>query len=215
MNKKNLDILGLDEGATVEEIKSAYESLRAKYLEERFMDGDVGNNAAKMLTKIEVAYQELLTELNEDAAVEDGGASFARVEELLKTNDTQEAQRVLDSFNERNAQWHYLQSVVFYRKNWMNESKKQLEIAIHLEPDNEKYKEAYRKLNDRLNYNAQNGGNGAQYGQYGNGYQSQYQGQDMSTPPEQDQMGGGFCADCINTLCTCMCLNAICGSCCR
>lgn len=209
MNKKNLETLGLSEDATASDVKAAYETLRAKYLEERFMDGEKGNNAAKMLTKIETAYQELQTELNESAA-DDGGASFARVEELLKANNTQEAQRVLDSFNERNAQWHYLQSVVFYRKNWMNESKKQLEIAIQLEPDNEKYKETYRKLNDKLNYNAQRGANPSA-GQY----QSQYEGQNMSTPPDQEQMGGGFCAECINSLCTCLCLNALCNSCCR
>ena len=212
MNKKNLEILGLSEGATAQDVKNAYETLRAKYLEERFMDGEAGNNAAKMLTKIETAYQELSSELNENAAAEDGGASFARVEELLKANDIQEAQRVLDSFNERNAQWHYLQSVVFYRKNWMNESKKQLEIAIQLEPNNDKYRETYRKLNDKINYNPQ----GAPSGENGQeGYQSRYEGQNMSTPPDQEQMGGGFCADCINSICTCMCLNALCNGSCR
>ncbi len=212
MNKKNLEILGLSEGATAQDVKNAYETLRAKYLEERFMDGEAGNNAAKMLTKIETAYQELSSELNENAAEEDGGASFARVEELLKANDIQEAQRVLDSFNERNAQWHYLQSVVFYRKNWMNESKKQLEIAIQLEPNNDKYRETYRKLNDKINYNPQ----GAPSGENGQeSYQSRYEGQNMSAPPDQEQMGGGFCADCINSICTCMCLNALCNSCCR
>ena len=214
MNKKNLEILGLKEDATADEIKKAYEELRAKYLEERFMDGEAGNNAAKMLTKIDAAYQELLTELNEDAAADDGGASFTRVEELVKSGDIQEAQRVLDGFNERTAQWHYLQSLVFYRKNWMNESKKQLEIAIQMDPSNEKYKETYRKLNDKINYNPQNGQN-AQNGQYNQGgYQSQYQGQGMNVPPDE-QMGGGFCADCISSICTCMCLNAFCNSCCR
>lgn len=217
MNKKNLELLGLSEGATAAEIKSAYETLRAKYLEERFMDGEAGNEAAKMLTKIDTAYQELLTELNENAAADDGGASFARVEELIKSGNLQEAQHVLDSFNERTAQWHYLQSVVFYKKNWMNESKKQLEIAIRLEPENEKFKDTYKKLNDKLNYaqSPAGGASGGQEGQYGYGYQSRYGGQNMDVPPDQDQMGGGFCAQCIDSLCTCLCLNALCNSCCR
>ena len=59
MNKKNLELFGLGEGATKEDLKTAYDALRAKYLEERFMDGEVGNNAAKMLTQIEVAYNDL------------------------------------------------------------------------------------------------------------------------------------------------------------
>lgn len=207
MNKKNLEILGLSDGATAEEIKNAYEKLREKYLEERFSDGEKGNNAAKMLTKIDVAYQELIDELNEDAAAADGGESFAKVEELLKAGNIAEAQRVLDSFNERTAQWHYLQSVVFYRKSWMNESKKQLEIALQLDPENEKYKESYRKLNERI-------GAGAGDTQSGQG-QSQYQGQNMNSASPQDQMGGGFCANCIDCCYTYLCLSCMCDACCR
>ena len=206
MNKKTLELLGLSENASAEEIKSAYEALRAKYLEDRFLEGEAGNNAAKMLTKIEVAYNELMTEFNEDAAAEDGGASFSRVEELLKAGDLQEAQRIMDSFNERTAYWHYLQSVIFYRKNWINESKKQLEIAIQLEPDNDKYKEAYRKLNDKINFNSN---------QNQNGYDSQYRGQTMDSDPRQDQMGGGFCENCINCCYTYMCVSCLCNGCCR
>ena len=205
MNKRNLEIFGLSEGATKEDINEAYERLREKYLEERFMDGDVGNNAAVMLTRIETAYGELMNELNESAAADGGEDSFSRVEELIKAGDTTEAQRVLDGFNERGGRWHYLQSVVFYRKNWINESKKQLEIAIQLEPDNDKYKEAYKKLNDKLNYDAQNA-NGAN--------QTVYEGQTMNSGGD-NQMGGNFCANCIECCYINMCINCLCNACCR
>lgn len=205
MNKRNLEIFGLSEGATKEDINEAYERLREKYLEERFMDGDVGNNAAVMLTRIETAYGELMNELNESAAADNGEDSFSRVEELIKAGDTTEAQRVLDGFNERGGRWHYLQSVVFYRKNWINESKKQLEIAIQLEPDNDKYKEAYKKLNDKLNYDAQNA-NGAN--------QTVYEGQTMNSGGD-NQMGGNFCANCIECCYLNLCINCLCSACCR
>lgn len=211
MNKKNLEILGLAEGATAADIKAAYESLREKYLEERFLDGEAGNNAAKMLNKIEVAYQELMNELSENAAADDGGASFARVEELIKADNLTEAQHVLDNFNERNGQWHYLQSVLFYKKRWMNESKKQLEIAIQLEPNNDKYKDAYRKLVEMINYDAQTHSSASQDP---NGYNSQYQGQNMDPYPE-DQMGGSFCDSCLRCIACNMCLNCFCNGCCR
>lgn len=213
MNKKNLEILGLSEGAGVEDVKSAYETLRAKYLEERFMDGEIGNNAAKMLTKIEVAYSELLNELNESATASDGGDSYAQVEEYLKDGNIAEAQRVLDQFNERGAQWHYLQSVVYYRKNWINESKKQLEIAIQLDSENAKYREAYRKLNEKISSSANNAnpnaGAGAQTDADG-----AYRGQTMDSAPD-NQMGGNFCATCIECCYLNMCLNCLCNSCCR
>ncbi|MDE5721129.1 MAG: phage protease [Clostridia bacterium] len=204
MNRQNLELFGLSEGATKEDIKAAYDNLRAKYLEERFMDGEVGNNAAKMLTRIEVAYNELMSEISEAGAADDSESAYAKVEELIKSGDVQEAQRVLDGFNERGAQWHYLQSVVFYRKNWMNESKKQLEIAIQLEPDNEKYKTAYKKLNDKLSYDAQNGG----------ANQGVYRGQTVNSDADE-QMGGNFCAQCIQCCYINMCINCLCNGCCR
>ena len=125
MKKQNLEILGLDEGATREDVLTAYDSLRQRYLEERFMDGEAGNNAAKMLTKIETAYTDLMSEFSETANTMTEGSQFAKVEELIKGDSLQEAQRTLDAFNERNGYWHYLQSVLFYKKNWINESKKQ------------------------------------------------------------------------------------------
>lgn len=206
MNKKNLEFFGLDESATKEDVNAAYEALRAKYLEERFMDGEVGNNAAKMLTQIEVAYNDLMREFSESATAEDGGNSFTKVEELIKAGNIQEAQRVLDGFNERGGRWHYLQSVIFYRKNWINESKKQLEIAIQLEPDNDKYKETYHKLNEKLNYDAQSAGPGAN--------QTVYQGQTMSSGSD-NQMGGSFCANCIECCYINMCINCLCNACCH
>ena len=205
MNKKHLELFGLTENATKEDIKSAYETLRAKYLEERFMDGEIGNNAAKMLGAIETAYSELMGEFSERAAADDGEGSFARVEELIKAGDIAEAQRVLDAFNDRGGRWHYLQSVVFYRKNWINESKKQLEIAIQLEPDNQKYKDTYKKLNEKINYDSQNSANAGQ---------SVYQGQTVNSA-DSDQMGGNFCASCIECCYINMCINCLCNSCCR
>jgi len=212
MNKKNLEILGLSEGATEEDVKSAYETLKAKYLEERFMDGEAGNNAAKMLTKIEVAYSELIGEMNESTASFSGGDLYEQVEGYLRDGNILEAQRVLDSFNERGGQWHYLQSVVFYRKNWMNESKKQLEIAIQLEPENQKYKEAYKKLNDKINYDA---AGGERQNANPNGYNSAYQGQQMNGARDDNQMGGNFCASCIECCYLNMCINCLCNGCCR
>ena len=202
MNKKNLELLGLSEGASADEITAAYGALRAKLLEDRFLAGEEGNNAARMLSKIDAAYSELMSELNEKATSDDSGSSFARVEELIKAGDLAEAQRALDGFNERTAYWHYLQSVVFFRKNWVNESKKQLEIAIQLDPNNDHYKETYKKLIDKINFDSKTA-------------DQQYEGQTMSSVPREEQMGGGFCANCLDCCYTYLCLSCFCNTCCR
>ena len=54
--QENYKILGLEEGATAEQVREAYERLRARYAEDRFLDGERGNEAAKNLTLVESAY---------------------------------------------------------------------------------------------------------------------------------------------------------------
>lgn len=208
MNKRNLELLGLTEGATAEQVEEAYSALRAKLLEDRFLEGEAGNEAARMLTKIQVAHDELLAEFAqlENGAGESDGSAFARVEELIKAGDLQEAQRALDEFNERGAQWHYLQSVVFYRKNWVNESKKQLEIAMRLDGENEKYKEAYVKLNEKIAYDSKQNVNGEG--------ESVYKGQDMNSYSD-NQMGGSFCSSCVECCALNACINCLCSGCCH
>ncbi len=212
MNKRNLELLGLEEGATLEQVEEAYAAMRAKLLEDRFLDGEAGNEAARKLTKIQVAYDELLSEFAEldkgDNADMGEGSAYEKVEELIKSGDLSEAQRILDSFNERGAQWHYLQSVVFYRKNWINESKKQLEIAIRLDGENQKYKDAYEKLNEKIAYDASHPGTNGEN-------QGAYRGQDMNNAYSDNQMGGSFCASCAECCALNACINCLCNGCCR
>lgn len=209
MNKKNLEILGLADGATAEDIENAYSALKERYKEERFLDGEAGNYAAKMLGKIEVARDELLSELAEaaksEAAAEGVGGAYENVENLIRSGNYQEAQRALDAFNERTAEWHYLQSVVFYRKGWINESKKQLEIAMRLDAGNDKYTEAFKKLSEKIEYDSERGNKDK--------VDSVYVGQDMNYSGN-NQMGD-FCTSCAECCALNFCLNCMCGSCCR
>lgn len=214
MNKKFYDLLGVTEEMTDEQIAERYEQLKKKYSEDRFLEGEAGNEAAKMLNKIDVAYNEIMTERRESRMAGKTNSSYTQVDQLIREGKFAEAQAALDEFNERPAEWHYLQSVVFYRKNWMNESKKQLEIAIQMDPNNEKYKTAYSKLKEKIEYDKRKaetpeGAGGAQ--QNGGGSTQQAQ-------PDYDQPqmggGGGLCESCA-TCCACnMLLNCCMNSCC-
>ena len=209
MNKHYYEILGVSESATDEEIRARYEELKKKYSEERFLEGEAGNEAARMLNRIDVAYNEIMTERSEKHSAENAGSSYAKVDEYIRAGKINEAQAVLDEFNERPAEWHYLQSVVFYKKNWMNESKKQLEIAIQMDSSNEKYRTAYNKLKEKIEYDKKQAENPQQQSQGGYAQSGPQPGYD-----EQQQMGGGFCEQ-YATCCACnmllnCCLNACC-----
>ena len=146
MSKKDYELLGVSEDASDEEIAARYRELKKKYSEERFLEGEAGNEAARMLNRLDTAYNAIVTERGERHTTEDAGAAYAQVDAHIRAGRLNDAQSVLDAFNERPAEWHYLQSAVFYKKNWINESKKQLEIAMQMDPSNEKYKSAYTKL---------------------------------------------------------------------
>ena len=149
MNRENYEILQVEETASDEEIRAAYERLKAQYNEDKWKDGEEGNYAARMLGKIETAYQEIIGERKEKQQNTSGESAFEEVSNCIRNGDIARAQQLLDNFNERNAEWHYLQSVVFYKKNWMNESKKQLEIAMQMDAKNPKYRDAYENLKNR------------------------------------------------------------------
>ena len=201
--RENYELFGLTEGATDEELTARYNELMEKYKEERWLDGEAGNEAARMLTKVDVAYQEIMASRKEQQTTTSGPDAFEEISELLKQNNLSEAQARLDAFNERSAEWHYLQAVVFYKKNWTNDSKKQLEIAMQMDPDNIKYRSAYGKMNAKNNYEQQQAHQNQNQNPYTNG-----------GPAYDNQMGGGGCSDCISCCYTYLCVDCLFSLCC-
>jgi tetratricopeptide (TPR) repeat protein len=201
--KEFYELLGVSETATDEEITTRYNELREKYREERWQDGEAGNEAARMLTKLEVAYKEIISSRKEQEKNTEGQNSFEEISALLKENKLAEAQARLDDFNERPAEWHYLQAAVFYKKNWTNDSKKQLEIAMQMDPDNQKYRAAYGKMNAKNDYERQQAHQNQQQNPYANG-----------GAPMDDQMGGGACSNCISCCYTYLCVDCLFSLCC-
>ncbi|MBQ8685300.1 MAG: hypothetical protein IJ514_03910 [Clostridia bacterium] len=197
------ELLGLSESATDEEITSRYEELKAKYKEDRWLDGEAGNEAAKMLTRLDAAYREIMASRKEQNKNTEGQNTAETISALIKEGKLNEAQALLDDCNERPAEWHYLQAVVFYKKNWTNESKKQLEIAMQMEPDNVKYRNAYGKLNAKNEYQNQS----AQQTQ--NPYSNP-----NSAPIDDNQMGGNACSNCISCCYTYLCVDCLFSLCC-
>ena len=198
-------ILGVSSDATNEEIERAYSTLKEKYSKERFCEGEVGNEAARQLTKIETAYHEIMEERNQKSSNDNErpSADYSEVEKLIKSGNISQAQDLLDNYSERDAEWHYLQSVIFYKKNWMNESKKQLEIAANMDPHNSKYIDALSKLKQKIEFNdaqfrsGNMGGNGHAY----NG--------------QERQMGDSDTNGCLQFCATWCCIDMMCSMCCR
>ncbi len=195
-------ILNLSENASDEEVELAYKTLKEKYQRERFLEGEEGNLAAKNLTKLENAYEVIKSARIKKDETGAPKTDFSEVEKFLKEGNVSKAQEILDEINDRNAEWHYLQSVIFYKKNWVNDSKRQLEIAISLDPQNVKYLDAYAKLKQKIDFAQQrfNSGN--------------YQANPNAQNNQERQMGGAG-NDCLNFCMTWCCMEMLCSICCR
>ena len=199
--KEYYELLGLKESATDAEITERYYELKAKYSEDRWLDGEAGNEAARMLTKLETAYKEILNARREKSQNTEGQNVYEEISQLLKSDKISEAQQKLDECNERGAEWHYLQAVVFYKKNWTNDSKKQLEIAMQMDPNNQKYRAAYDKMNAKNEYQNQQA-------------QREPQNPYANEPMPDAQMGGGACSECVSCCYTYLCIDCLFNLCC-
>ena len=144
------EILGVSESATREEIETHYRELRKQLQNDRFLPGEEGEEASEKLQQLEVAYRDIMIELDEKQQQQQrsftNDADYSAVHELISTNRLDEAQRLLDERVSRDAEWHYIQSILFYKRNWFLESKKQLELACEMEPHNTRYKQSLDKL---------------------------------------------------------------------
>jgi molecular chaperone DnaJ len=145
-------ILGLEKGASQQEILDAYKTRRAQYATKLFAEGEEGAQAARMVEMIDNAYQQAMELSHEQATVSDGdNGGFEEIKQAIRDKKPDLAQQLLDKISYRGGEWHYFQSIIFYEKSWLNDSKKQLEIALELEPNNEKYKRALENLKKKIN----------------------------------------------------------------
>lgn len=221
MARDPYSVLGLSEQATQGEINDAYQRRREELLEQRFMEGEAGQRACEELTELEYAYKEALERASVNYSIGDETALYSEVESLIKAGRLDEAQVKLNALPNYTAEWHYYQSVIYYRKHWHIDSKKQLELALTLDPGNQKYQDSLTELNKVLEgkRNADPKGNAQQ----NNYYQNQQNPKGRSYQGQNDpnaQRGAPMCTvcDCCNSLicadCCCECMGGDLISCC-
>lgn len=201
-------VLGLKDDATQEQVENAYRTLRKKYEDLRFSEGEEGAQASRMIGELDRAYADCMEDLQRRVSVSESGSRLGAVEELIKQGKLDEAQAKLDTAESRDAEWHYVQAIIYFKRNWHVESKKQLEIALTLDPNNEKYKRSHAKLTAMLNNaGAQNAGTAEQNA---NPYGQQQQQRGGYARPQQTDAGADTVTTCCNTCSTLICCDCCC-----
>ena len=163
-------VLGVNEGASQEEIRSAYLKLVKKYHPDKYTDSDLKELANEKLVEVNEAY-EMLTKKNGQSSsyanrngngtydsysggYTGSGSSYSgpnaqefnRARAFINQNNLQAAKAVLDAISTRNAEWYYLYGIIYLRQGWYDKAREFLGRAYRMEPGNAEYAQAYNTL---------------------------------------------------------------------
>ena len=156
-------VLGVNEGATNEEIRAAYLSLVKKYHPDKYTDPDIKQLANEKLKEINEAYDQLTKNPGKTASSGYSGAAygagghggsysgpeadrFVRARSLINAGNLDGAKTILDSIQTRNAEWYYLYGIIYLRQGWYDKAREFLGRAYRTEPGNAEYAQAYNTL---------------------------------------------------------------------
>ena len=157
------NVLGVNEGASNEEIRAAYLSLVKKYHPDKYTDPDMKQLANEKLKEINEAYDQLTKNPGKTASSGYSGAAygagghggsysgpeadrFVRARSLINAGNLDGAKTILDSIQTRNAEWYYLYGIIYLRQGWYDKAREFLGRAYRTEPGNSEYAQAYNTL---------------------------------------------------------------------
>jgi len=176
------EVLGIREGASVEEIKRAYRELVKKYHPDQYRDNPLSDLAEKKLAEINEAYDYLMKNAGASGS-SNNSSSYSRsntgswnsqnmnnfyvqVKMHINSGNIGAAEQMLDSTNDRSAQWYYLKGLVCLRRGWYDQARSYVQTACSMDPGNMEYRDV---LNRMMNANTAYRGS-----VYNRGYRQDY-----------------------------------------
>ena len=167
-NRDPFEVLGVQRGASDEEIKNAYRTLAKKYHPDNYdSNSPLRDLANEKMQEINQAYDEIQrlraenknsysgsgTYYNSYSGAGAGTGSYdpfyAEIRDDINRRRFADAERkLLDvGFGDRIAEWHYLMSLVLMSKRNVGDAMRELEIACNMDPGNIEYQRAKEMFN--------------------------------------------------------------------
>ena len=171
------EVLGLKPGASQEEIKKAYRNLIKQYHPDQYGDNPLKDLAEEKMREINTAY-DMLTKnssgsnnsysTSNDSSYNNSNDNYvlSEIRRLIQSRNFAEAERRLNSIQNRNAEWNFLYGVVLTNKGWYDAGLKHIQTAVNMDPNNFEYKQTLNSLHQRTsaysgNYYRTTGGSSA------------------------------------------------------
>lgn len=151
------EVLGIKPGASEQEIKSAYRQLVKKYHPDQYHNNPLEELAKEKLAEINSAY-DMLTKNNgsrsnnyssSTSSSNSQGSDYAEVRSYINKRNFKAAEEILNSSNNKSAEWYYLKGVIEVNKGWYDSALNNIRTASNMDPNNFEYRNTLQQLQSR------------------------------------------------------------------
>ncbi len=170
-------VLGVDPGASDDEVKKAYRELARKYHPDNYQNNPLADLAEEKMKAINEAYETIQKQREgggwsagpqRSGYGSSGGqyqhtgtGAFAQIRMLINGGNLDQAEAMLEAQSDRSGEWYFLRGAIAYRRGWLDEAQRNYQLACQLEPGNMEYRQALMMM--------QTGGHTYRPHQYGGG----------------------------------------------
>lgn len=135
-------VLGLEPGATVEQVRAAYHALVKRCHPDRIHDEAAKQAAQESLVQLNLVYAEAMRQASFRKAHHVTVTDAKKVaEKLLEQGHPDAALRMLNKAPDRDAEWFDLQGMILLKKGEPEAAHACFRTAVRLEPDNIRHRE--------------------------------------------------------------------------
>lgn len=174
------EVLGVSRSASDEEIKQAYRELARKYHPDNYVNNPLADLAQEKMKEINEAYDAIVRERSGGGSHQRQGGYqnssyqnasyysasrnpvYVQARQAINRGDLDEADRLLQTIRNPDAEWYYLCGMVAYQRGWLDDARRNFQSAYSMEPGNPEYQQAMRNMQGGANmYRQANYGSGS------------------------------------------------------
>lgn len=163
------EVLGIQRGASVEQVKAAYRNLAKKYHPDNYNGSPLQNAANEKMQEINEAYDFIMNgnasqgnytnyssayanpfaNYQQRANTGNYNTDYSYVVNLINQGRLDDAEVLLENtpITVRNAQWYYFKGRINYNRGWIDQARTYFTTAYNMEPSNPEYRNVYENIN--------------------------------------------------------------------
>jgi molecular chaperone DnaJ len=153
--KNPYEVLGINENASIDEIKKAYHEMAKKYHPDQYGQNPLRDLAEEKMREINEAYDYLMKNNNssntgyESNTGSSYGENYQSIRMDIQNGNLSSAEQKLGQMKVRDAEWNYLMGILCLRKGWNDDGYNYISNACSLDPSNFEYRSALNNLMNR------------------------------------------------------------------